>query len=180
MRQELNADIKVLLRELEEIESIGKLLEKNKLELYFRKGKVLNHLKGLLPHGEFLSFLKSSNIKINPRHAQRIMELAANEDLIRANTTDLSYLTLDKAFAMIKKKLKSEETTPQIVGQFKISTAFHAGLQIYQVKIEINAEDKHLMRCKKNQRNVTVSVRKTLENFFQSFHIADLTTVSLN
>ena len=174
-----------LLKELAAIEQQENTLELNRVELYMQKGKILLQLKEHLPHGEFLPSLKKAKLNTNPRQAQRMMELAANEDIIKSNATDLSHLTLEKAFTLIKKKKKAEQletpAIPQvIVGQFNVTTAFHAASQTYAIMVEIKAQDRKWMQCSKNQKNVAVAVKKALEQLVQSPCLTDLTMVQPN
>lgn len=82
-------------------------LEISKLELAFKKGQLLIELKERTIHGQFVNLLKNV-VMINERKAQRFMQLAQNENVIKnaLNDEELEKLTMDKAYKMIKKATK--------------------------------------------------------------------------
>lgn len=184
MQTQIKVNTEALIKELTEVENQEETLEVSRLELSFRKGRILLQIKEGLPHGEFLPFLKAAKVQTNPRQAQRMMELATNEDLIRAKTTNSSYLTIEKAMAMIKKKKQSEqsekEIVTQIVGQFNVSTAFNAESQTYGIMVHIKAEDRKWMKCKTNQKSAIAAVKKALNQLVESPCLTDMATMSPN
>ena len=61
-------------------------------------------IKSVVPHGQFVTVLKDHSCTTFVRTAQRQMKLAANEDLLKSKTTDLSQMTLSQALNLLKKE----------------------------------------------------------------------------
>ncbi len=99
--------LKTALLKLEDEEL---LLEQSKLQLAIQKGKVLNQIKEQTPHGQFGEFLKSSKVKTSERTAQREMNIAKHEDLLKEEAGDNFHkLTLKEARAIIRRKTKADK-----------------------------------------------------------------------
>lgn len=180
--QNQNPELRRWLEEIRAIEQEEKLLESNRLELSFRKGRLLKKVKDRLPHGQFLPFLKDGKLKINERNAQRMMKLAANEAVIRSNTTDLSYLTVEKAMAIIKKEKKKTEPKNILVpvSTFQTNYCFNAERQEYALVVHISAYDIQHLSHKRNQQNILKSVKEVLKQMQKQRALTDISLTSVN
>lgn len=180
-----HAEIQLLLNELNNILKQEAQLEQNKLELAFKQGAILQKLKSFMPYGQFQSLLESDHIKIHPRKAQRLMKLKANEDLIRAQATDLSQLSVDKALKIVAKEEKKIEDIgaeqKQVIKfhELKIRSSFNKFSQQYEILLCFNSDELPMAQHRKNQLIITDAIER-LKLFLAKPCLTDLSTLSQN
>ena len=94
-------------------------------------GKLLNHAKALVEHGDWLDWLQA-NTKIGTRQAQKLMRLAEHADEILTNANSGAYFTINAALAAISTpKSNSAEPVPRLLqgaGVSKSGTLLGLGL----------------------------------------------------
>lgn len=170
------------LKELKEIEKQEIRLELSRMELALKQGKLLLCIKEELPHGTFLPFLKSNQVKLSCRSAERLMQLSRNEELLR-NSPDLANLTLEKALALIKRKNKmnkvvSEKFVP--VSNFSVASTFDSQAQAYFISLKISASDIELLKYKLNIKAINNAVSEALIMIVKNRSLTDVSTIQMN
>ncbi|MBP6236755.1 MAG: DUF3102 domain-containing protein [Saprospiraceae bacterium] len=174
-------EITEILSQIIEVEREECLLEANRLEIAFKKGKLLIELKNAVPHGEFSKKLKEYGCNTSIRTAQRQMQLAENEEFIRSNTTDLSQLSVDKALQMIKKEKKStekKEDVPFFNVQFR--KRFNSQTQNYYIIAEIPADKIAYMSNRKNALKMANDIIRLSREIKEYPALSDISYHSLN
>jgi Protein of unknown function (DUF3102) len=73
---------------------------KRGIEHAFTAGELLIEAKAQVPHGQWLPWLRD-HCQVSERMAQRYIRLAQHREVIEANTTPLSDLTLNGALALL-------------------------------------------------------------------------------
>tara|TARA_R110000803_G_C11936027_1_gene315993 strand:- start:545 stop:1117 length:573 start_codon:yes stop_codon:yes gene_type:complete len=73
------------------------------LRLAIKCGELLNEAKEKVPHGDWLNWVET-NLTVGHRQAQKLMRVAANRDKILADANSPTYLTIEGALKLLKKK----------------------------------------------------------------------------
>ena len=179
-----NEQLNRLLKELQNLEGQEAYLEYDRLQLALDRGRVLLKIKKELPHGSFLPFLKSNNVKLSPRSAERYMQLAKYENILLSNSPVLANLTVEKALKLISSYVRKEklDTPVQIVplSKFAIISSFDAQSQEYLVTLKIAASVIELLSRNANMKIVNAALREALLGLVKSRNLTDLSTFSEN
>lgn len=175
-------DLSTLLSDLKSLESEEQLLECSRLEMAIRKGHLLLAIKSAVPHGQFAKVLKEHGCNTSVRTAQRQMKLAANEDLLKANTTDLSQMTLSQALNLLKKETSTPCEEEVLLDSFELSyrSQFIPSMQSYEIAMLIPITGIPSMTHKKNLQKVLSRLRTILQEIQQNPSLTDLYTISKN
>lgn len=175
-------DLTTLLSDLRLLESDEKLLECSRLQLAIRKGHLLLAIKSTVPHGQFANVLKEHGCNTSVRTAQRQIKLAANEDLLKSKTTDLSQMTLSQALNLLKKETNTPCQEEGLLDTLEIRYRSHfiSSVQSYEIAILIPNTGIKLMTHKKNLKKMLSRLNSILQEIQQSPAVTDLSTISEN
>ena len=170
-----------------EIESIDEKingLELSRLDLGILKGNLLIQLKEITPHGEFARVLQEVSPLTNQRSAQRFMQLAENEELIRNATNSSQMNSVEDALKLIRKsknqvqRNSTEKLIP--VSEFLIKKNFDKENQHYNIIINIKAKDIRLLSSKVNNGALIKKVNCMIKSIITQRNLTDLSELVLN
>lgn len=174
-------DLKTLIANLKILESKELQLNCSRLQLAIYKGHLLLAIKAAVPHGKFACALKEYGCKTSIRTAQRQMQLALHEKLLKSKTTDLSQMTLAQANNIIKRKNKIHKEEIVIGSlELKYRVQFIAAIQSYEIGILFPIEQMQSISQKKHLKRVLSELNRILQEIQENPDRIDYTSFLLS